>query len=747
MKTALKYLLLFFASTSIYSQDVKLIPAVNNAQYFEGEFTINAGTKIITNAIDSLENEAQYLQNLISESSTFEISVKASQESMANFILLNLNQDYLSKGKEAYSIDVDSEGIEIQGASKAGVMRGIQTLRQLFLPQFHGEMMASAWKIKKLKLADYPAYSHRGFMLDVCRHYFDIDVVKEYIDLLAFYRMNVLHLHLTEDQGWRFASDKYPLLNSVSSKRIEQNGEEYGGLFTKAEMKEIVVYATERHISVIPEIEMPGHSQAALAAYPHLSCVGDSIQVANDWGVFKEIYCAGNDSTFIFLEDILTEVMDIFPSKYIHIGGDEAPKMRWEQCSKCQKRIKDENLKDEHELQSYFIKRIEAFLAKHDRIIIGWDEILEGGLGENATVQSWRGYEGGIEAANQQHDVIMSPTSHCYLDYNLSSIDVRKIYSFDPVPQDPDFKNSQYIIGGECNMWTEHVPDRKTLDSQVFPRMIAFSEALWTSPSASMFDNFYERLQTHYTVLEEFGIEYGLEMIPIQLKDSIIDGKPHIAVEYGMGGFNSLYKWKNENSIEEYENFTSPISLNQSGAFIVQPIKNRQFYGPEIIQYYEFHKAVNAQVNYESKINKWYTAGGNKGLVNGKTGSLDFRDGNWQGFWGEDLNLELNLQKAESVKSVELNFYHYANAWIIQPSEVRIQTSENGKSWSNVQSTKLESATYDNQKKIVSANIELEEKKKVKFIRLVVVNSGLMPESHDAAGEPSWIFLDEIIIK
>jgi hexosaminidase len=747
MKNSFIIFLVCIISFSGICQEVRLIPAVNNAKSLKDEYLLNATTTISFDINSTLEDEALYLQKLIGESSSFETKVEALEAPLENSIFLSINGDYLIKGEEAYTIDITHRGLDIEGATEAGIMRGIQTLRQLFPPAFHAKQKKDSWTLQGLQLADYPAFKHRGFMLDVCRHYFDAGVVKEYIDLLAFYRMNVLHLHLTEDQGWRFASEKYPLLNTISSERTELNGKKYGGLFTKEELKDIVAYATERHIEIIPEIEMPGHSQAALAAYPHLSCTGEDIEVANDWGVFKEIYCAGNDSTFAFLEAILLEVIEIFPSKYIHIGGDEAPKQRWEQCSKCQKRIADEGLKDEHELQSYFIKRIEKFLAQHDRKIIGWDEILEGGLSENATVQSWRGYEGGIEAANQKHQVIMSPTSHCYLDYGLASIDIQKIYSFDPQPTDPDFINYDYIIGGECNMWTEHVPDRKTLDKMVFPRIIAFAEALWASPSENMFPYFYKRLQTHYPVLDAFGIQYGQEMIPVKLKDTLIGEASHVVLNHASLEFSSKYKWECASCEDDFSAYTAPIALDKSGTLIILPLKNHEVYGPIITQDYASHLGLRAKPKYESEINKWYMAGGEQGLINGKIGSIEFRDGNWQGFWGDDISVELSFDDVIEIESITMNFYHYANAWIVQPSEVIIQTSKDGNKWGKPITIELEKPTYDNIKKIETANYTYSKKKDVKFIKIVCVNSGKMPENHDAAGEPSWIFIDEIIVE
>ena len=314
------------------------------------------------------------------------------------------------------------------------------------------------------------------------------DFVKRYIDLLALYKMNVLHWHLTEDQGWRIAIDKYPKLTEVGAWRDDGQGGKYGGFYTKEDIREVIEYATERGITVVPEIELPGHSQAALAAYPQFSCTGGPFEVETEWGVFKEIYCAGNDSTFIFLEDVLSEVMELFPSEYIHIGGDEVPKYRWEHCEKCQRRIHIEGLYDEHELQSYFISRIGNFLATKERKMIGWDEILEGGLPEGATVQSWRGFDGAKTAVLSGHQAIVSPTSHAYFDYGLNDIDLEKVYEFNPIPEGISQKEEILVLGGECNMWSERAPQHK-VDSKVFPRMIAMSEVLWSGNDQKNFLN------------------------------------------------------------------------------------------------------------------------------------------------------------------------------------------------------------------------------------------------------------------
>ena len=344
---------------------------------------------------------------------------------------------------EGYSLRIDDDGVSIEASEEAGAFHALTTLRWMLPPDSDNE---GSWALPHVSISDAPRFEHRGLLLDCCRHFMDPDFVKRAIDLLALHKMNVLHWHLTEDQGWRIEVDAYPELTSTGAWRTEADGSRHGGFYTKDQIREIVAYAADRNITVIPEIELPGHSRAAIAAYPWLSCTGDSLEVPHDWGVFKDIYCAGEDTTFRFLEAVLLEVLELFPSEYIHIGGDEAPKVRWESCPKCQRRIQAEGLHDAHELQSWFITQIGSFLADHGRKLIGWDEILEGGLPDGATVQSWRGMQGGRDAVAMGRDAIMSPTSHCYFDYPVESIDLERVYGFEPEPE--GLEGSGRILGG-----------------------------------------------------------------------------------------------------------------------------------------------------------------------------------------------------------------------------------------------------------------------------------------------------------
>lgn len=429
---------------------------------------------------------------------------------------------------EKYFLSVSNNLIELKGDAQ-GIMRGIYGLIQL-IPVDEKEKM-----IQGLEITDYPKFSYRGMHLDVCRHFFSKEEVKRYIDFLALYKFNYFHWHLTDDQGWRIEIKKYPKLTEIGAYRNgtlighagkkpkEYDNIRYSGFYTQEEIKEIIAYANERKITVIPEIEMPGHSLAAVTSYPGLSCTGGPFEVAKEWGVFKDVFCT-KEETFNFLEDVLSEVAELFPSPYIHIGGDECPKDRWKNCPVCQKRIKDENLKDENELQSYFITRIEKFLNSKGKTIIGWDEILEGGLAPNAVVMSWRGTEGGIEAAKMNHYVIMTPVSHCYFDYYQGNKEteplaiggftpVEKVYAFNPVPEILNDEEKNFIIGAQANLWTEYIPAFSHVEYMLFPRIAALSEVVWSYPKERNFENFKSRLINHFKLLDLLKINYCKEIL------------------------------------------------------------------------------------------------------------------------------------------------------------------------------------------------------------------------------------------
>jgi hexosaminidase len=481
---------------------------------------IGAESTVISNGValvvseDGAESTAQFLYDYLKTIGWEAEIMKEAPKS--NFI------DFRWKKMEAteegaYDLIVSKNGIEISAAGNQGLFYGVQSLIQM-LP-----LEGNAVRLPIMEIQDTPRFSYRGMHLDVCRHFFPVDFIKKYLDMMALYKMNTFHWHLTEDQGWRIEIKKYPKLTEIGSIRketmIEKNfdpyvgdGQLYGGFYTQEQIKEIVAYATERHITVIPEIEMPGHSVAALAAYPELGCTPGPFEVFTKWGVTDDIYCP-SEATFTFLENVLTEVIALFPGKYIHIGGDEAPKNAWKKSPLAQQVIKREGLKDEFELQSYFIRRIEKFLISKNRQLIGWDEILEGGLAPEATVMSWRGEAGGIEAAEEGHDVIMTPNSVAYFDHYQAGPEgeplaiggfttLEDVYTYEPVPKELSAEKAHHVLGAQGNVWTEYMKTTEHVEYMVFPRMLALSETVWTNADKKDWSNFQKKMETQYKILD-----------------------------------------------------------------------------------------------------------------------------------------------------------------------------------------------------------------------------------------------------
>lgn len=513
-------LLLSLAAIS-HAQSINIIPAPVKAEMKNGQFTITPKTVIVAAAAES--KSVSFLNDYLDKLYGFRLKTAAKAD--RNYIKL-VTPVFVKKpdNEERYTLNVDANGVSIQGDSYQGTFIGIQTLIQLLPP-----VKSTALKIPFTSIEDYPRFGYRGMMLDVSRHFFTVEFVKQYIDFLALHKMNTFHWHLTDDQGWRIEIKKHPELTTISSCRESTiighhpgKGEDHikhCGIYTQEQVKEVVKYAADRFITVIPEIEMPGHAMAALAAYPELGCTGGPYKVQGTWGVLQDVFCAGNEKTFAFLQDVLDEVIPLFPSKYIHVGGDECPKDRWKVCPKCQKRIKDENLKDEHALQSYFIHRMEKYINSKGKQIIGWDEILEGGLAPNATVMSWRGEKGGIEAAKQHHNVIMTPTGWCYFDYSQSKkedsltiggyLPVEKVYSYDPQPKELSAEDAKYILGGQANLWTEYITSPTKVQYMVFPRMAALSEALWSPKEKKNWKDFEPRMNDQIKRYQFWNVNYN----------------------------------------------------------------------------------------------------------------------------------------------------------------------------------------------------------------------------------------------
>jgi hexosaminidase len=509
-----------------------IIPAPLSLTIQKGNFLFSEKCRIVVSPLNNdTKVAAEALAILVKNPTGTEIPVIEGTKSGRGSVFMTL--DTTVKNNEGYILSVTPKKVIVRARTAAGLFYAVQTIRQLLPPDVEKESVFEGIQLSlpACEIIDEPAFTYRGMHLDVCRHMFSVEVIKKYLDMLALHKMNTFHWHLTDDQGWRIEIKKLPELTKTGAYRKETlvghartkpavfDGEKYGGFYTQDDIREIIDYAGSKFITVIPEIEMPGHSLAALASYPDLACTKGPFEVGTTWGVFSDVLCAGKEDTFAFLHDVLTEVIDLFPGKYIHIGGDECPKVRWEKCPLCQKRIKDEGLADENELQSYFIRRIESFVTSKGKKIIGWDEILEGGLAPEATVMSWRGTEGGITAARQKHNVIMTPTNYAYLDYYQTEpagqplaiggyVPLEKIYSFNPLPEELTEEEQQYILGVQGNVWTEYISTPEYLEYMAFPRAFAIAETGWTPYRLKDFDDFLARLEVLKARYETLGLNY-----------------------------------------------------------------------------------------------------------------------------------------------------------------------------------------------------------------------------------------------
>ncbi|MCE5348102.1 MAG: beta-N-acetylhexosaminidase [Bacteroidales bacterium] len=509
-----------------------VIPAPASLVEMNGKFVFTAKTKIILPELtEETKLAADYLASLVKNPTGWSLPVVKSKKPSAGSVFMSL--DTAMTNKEGYTLNVTPGKIIVKAQSAVGLFYAVQTIRQLLPVEIENAKIVEGLtlSVPACEIKDEPRFVYRGMHLDVCRHFFPVSYVKRYIDILALHKMNTFHWHLTDDQGWRIEIKKYPKLAEVGGFRKETlvghlggkpetfDGQHYGGFYTQEEIKDVVAYAKSKFVTIIPEIEMPGHALAALAAYPELSCTGGKFEVYTKWGVVPDVYCAGKDETFNFLEDVLSEVIVLFPGQYIHVGGDECPKIRWEKCPLCQKRIKVEGLKDEKELQSYFISRIEKFLISKGKKLIGWDEILEGGLASEATVMSWRGTAGGIEAAKQKHDVIMTPANFVYLDYYQCEpegqplaiggyLPLEAVYSYDPMPTELTQDEQKHILGIQGNVWTEYIPTTEQADYMAYPRMFAIAETAWTSANKKDFEDFLARFNIAKLRYDAIGLNY-----------------------------------------------------------------------------------------------------------------------------------------------------------------------------------------------------------------------------------------------
>ena len=681
-KSVLFSTLLLIGNSCSERKEIDVIPMPRSVEYHSGNFTISPETKFYTNlSAESRQALTDYLEGTSLGSVPFAESATGN-----NGIELNLCDSSIVTGNEAYRIEIDKKGVRLSANTETGIFYGLQTLLQLLNNGDNKTLPA-------LTINDSPRFPYRGLHLDVSRHFFDKEFVKKQLNAMAYFKMNRLHWHLTDGAGWRIEIKKYPRLTSFAAWRpfdklndwwvggrtfCEQDDPRaVGGYYTQDDIREVVAYAAERHITIIPEIEMPGHSEEVLATYPELSCSGKPYVNAD--------FCIGTEKTFEFLENVLLEVIDLFPSEYIHIGGDEASKSSWKTCPRCQKRMADEHLNSVDELQSYMIHRIEKFLNDHGRKIIGWDEIIEGGLSPTATVMSWRGEEGGIKAVKAGNQAIMTPGKYCYLDAFQDApntqpmaiggyLTLEKVYSFEPVPDSLSTKEAELILGVQGNVWTEHIPTPEHYEYMIYPRILALAEIGWSPSEVKKCDNFHTRALQAVNILREQGYN------PFPLEKEIGD-KP-----------------------ESYQKVN--------------------------------HLAIGKKVSYANPYSNHYAAQGEKTLVDGVRGGWMYNDDRWQGFIDCDFDVTIDLGKETDIKQVCAEFIQLKGPYVWLPKQVIISSSVDGEHYDTL-------ATIDND---ISPDIETlqfkefgwEGNAKARYIRYKALSNGI------AGG---WLFTDEIRIK
>jgi hexosaminidase len=734
-----------------------IIPQPNNISYQEGTFLITAETKIV--AADSKEGRliAEAIQTFLVEN--FNLSLKVTTVPQTNAIQLILSAK--QGGKEAYELAVSKTGVLIRGNDYNGIFYGVQSLKQLLTPKTILKKPA----LNFVSITDAPAFGWRGMMLDVSRHFLATDSVKQVIDILAMHKMNKFHWHLTDGIGWRIQIDNYPELTKKGAwrkvkadKKPWENfeatyedsvGVVYGGYYTKDDITEIVTYAAERYIDVIPEIEMPGHSEAALQCYPELSCEGTEN---------SGVYCAGNDAAFEFLQNIIREVIPLFPDEYLHIGGDEVGKDAWLGCTKCKKRMQNEGLTNGEELQSYFVNRMEKFVHAQGKKLVGWDEILEGGLRHRATVMSWRGFDGGIEAANAGHDVVMSPGSPLYFDHNQGKSEFEppswggynnllKVYNFNPVPGDIEADKRHHILGGQANLWTEQVKSLSHIQYMMLPRLSALSEALWTNPDQKNEQQFIKKIAIHFDRLTALGYTFAESSL-----------SPDYEVSYDKINKEFILELQNELGIHDIRYTLDSTAPTLSSAVYGEPIR---YTAPIDVRAQTFRKGKSIgfplkktfstgssdtyTIAYTNPYNESYSGGGDFALFDNGFASSRGDDPNWQGLPQKDFEVTIDLNEANWVSYIGLNFFQHISATsVMLPTEVMIAISENGTDYTTVFTKQLE--TIMGRDPIIKRIEAKFEKQNVSFIRILAKNRAQLPEWHIRSGD-AWLFADEVTVK
>ena len=765
---------------------LSVIPKPVKMETRSGAFLLGPDTKIsIVDGQDKVLAAAGYLAECLRRPTGFAFPLETSANAAPSTatapgsIVLRLEDLGERLGPEGYLLDVSAAGIQIRAAAPAGLFYGVQTLLQLLPAAIESSAPAAGsavrWAVPCVSIEDRPRFAWRGAMLDCSRHFFPKEFVKRWIDILAAHKMNTFHWHLTDDQGWRLEIKKYPRLTEIGAWRVDRESQHwnarqaqkpgeaatYGGFYTQDDVREIVAYAAARSVTVVPEIEMPGHCRSALAAYPEFSCTGGPFTVlpGGYWPV-TDVYCPGNDATFAFLKDILDEVVGLFPGKYIHIGGDEVDKTEWKRCPKCQARMKAEGLKDENELQSWFVRRVESFLNEKGRTLIGWDEILEGGLAPRAAVMSWRGTEGGIAAAKAGHDVVMTPTSHCYFDYYQGIaaaeplaiggfLPLSKVYSFEPVPDVLTEDEAARVAGGQANLWTEYVPVPGHAEYMLLPRAAALAEAVWSAKGARDWPDFCRRLEGLMAHYDAAGLNYARSAFQVRMgarTDASVK-KIIATLDTEIPGLDIRYTTDGTAPLPTSKRCAKPLTFKKTTELRAAAFKNGLPVSPgPSSERFIFHAASGRTPVLETPASPKYAAGGAGALTDGLLGSKNIADGRWLGFEGGDMGAVIDLGRSRAVRKIAARSLQNINSWVFLPVSVEFAVSPDGRAF-EVVSTVANDVSPRASDIIVKEFAAAVSARKARFVRVRARSIGTIPEWHYAAGDKAWLFVDEIVVE
>ncbi len=765
MNRVFVFLLLVFCGMRLAAQQSPIIPQPQSVGWGKGSFTISACTGL---QFDRKNKELQWAVAPLVKKLQQAAGVDLLRPGCAKPRLVVVRLDATIRGSEGYHLSVQQESVVIRAQQPAGIFYAVHSLLQLLPVAVESKVRVAntVWQVPAVTIEDAPRLEHRGLMLDVARHYMSVDSVKRFIDLLARQKMNRFHWHLTDSQGWRFHSKKYPKLTTISAFRkgtplnttydynSRPNDTLYGGFYTQQQMREVVQYAAERFVTVVPEIEMPAHSRAALAAYPELACLNSNGKPFPYPQQIQDEYCT-KEATFTFLTSILSEVMDIFPSQYLHIAGDEAAKTAWKTCRHDQQRMKEEGLNSVEELQSYFVKRITAFVQGRGRKAIGWDEIMQGGLAPGATVMSWTGTEPGIKAAQMGHEVIMTPGEYCYFDHYQSDAHgepiawgglttLAKVYSYDPVPITLNNTAASLIKGVQGNLWTEFIPTAAKAEYMMFPRAIALAEVGWTAPQQMGYSDFSRRLVSYLKRLDAQGVAYSRHLFDLKLQHAADEaGNISVTLSGVENGAPIYYTLDATAPTLQSAVFTEPLAIKTHAllraAVILEGITVAQLQRQFIM-----HKGAGKKATLTHAPSRQYSKGGGGAWHNGIRGSDErFNDDEWLGFNGKAFEGTMQLGAAQTFTSLNTRFFHKPSSWIWVASKLTVQVSDDGVNFTTIAQKEVTPPATEG-----SVAVQLTwPPVAAKFVRIVATPYGIIPEGYSGAGREAWLFVDEMIIE